>query len=167
MTSGTTSGLILIADNGETDPLYNEQRHQGGNYTKAKCDGVKSTYIIYENENFDGTGASQLVETEEVVDFPQPIRSFQGYNKNGIMIFPDSGYGGQGTLYSQSVKNITGTYPNGIASIIVRKGEWVLYSGQNFMGTKIEAGDMSTFGPKCEISFSAEFKHVKSIKLIE
>ena len=165
----TINGLILYDSLGKTDPHYGQNDEVDGAYTQASCTGDSTLYVVYSEPNL--AGACTTVETTAVVNFGQPIRSFQGYDKKGIILFTNTNYGGQAELFKQSDTNIKDAFPtgqyNGVSSFIVRSGKWALYSKENYGGTRLTLQGRDTFGPYEEMSYLGPANdQVASIKLL-
>lgn len=171
MASGTTNGLILVSKHGESEAKYNQESNvPQSDYMKAKADGSQSLFVIYDKPNFAAGSASELVESTQTVQFGRPIKSFQGYNKKGLVLFPHPNYCGQGGKFTQSDPDITDAFPpatsEGVSSLIVKEGEWILYSEKNYRGTKIQISGRETFGPGTYIK-SGGYDMVQSVKRVQ
>ena len=155
--SQVKNNVTLINDIGsrsfETPIEYNIAASE--NYTKAKLDGGNSAvYVVYPQPELNETKptvlpASCLVESDSSqtpLDFV--ARSFQGLNKDGLILFEHHNYCGNGKLYKDDDRNINADFPSGkrdgVSSFIVYRGEWALFTGINYQGTQLGG---TTFGP--------------------
>ena len=125
------------------------------NYTKAKLDGGNSAvYVVYPQPKLNETKptvqpASCLVESDSSqTSLGFVARSFQGLNKEGLILFEHHNYCGNGKLYKDDDRDINSDFPSGkragVSSFIVYQGEWALFTGINYQGTQLGG---KTFGP--------------------
>ena len=88
--------------------------------------------------NFEFQGHSSIIFSSDLVDVGFYIRSYQGYDKQGIALFTDYAYRGQGADFTASDQNITDQFPvhvgDGASSLIVSTGTWHLYDRENYNG---------------------------------
>ncbi len=168
MASGTSDGLVLISSMGKADPVYNQRKMVEGSYTRAMCEGARSFYVIYDRESFAANCKSLIVDSTTERDMGRPIRSLQGYNKQGLILFPHPNYCGQGALFTQDDPNILDQFPEGsegVSAVVVHKGTWALYSEPNHRGTRISINGKDSFGPGTCITYGG-YDKVKSVKLL-
>ena len=168
MASGTSSGIILINSMGQTDPIYNQQAQVQGEYSRAKCEGSRSFYVVYDRENFAADSKSLVVDSTTERDMGRFIRSLQGYDKMGLILFPHPNFCGQGALFTQDDPSILDQFPagsEGVSSLVVHKGKWALYSETNHKGVRISINGQDSFGPGTRIEMGG-YDKVKSVKLL-
>ena len=166
MASGTTEGIVLISSMGNRDPIYNQTKQVDGDYRKAKCTGTRTFFVIYDKVGFASDSKSMVVDSEKEVNMGVRIRSLQGYDKKGLVLFAHPNYCGQGALFTQDDPNIIDQFPSsseGVSALVVHKGRWALYSEPNYMGTKIAIDGKDEFGPGTCIQYGG-FDAVKSVK---
>ena len=137
----TQSGLILIdSGNSESDPKFNNNTNQGGDYVAARVQGTYSFYVVYSEENYEGR--SCIIKSECRVDPGFTIRSYQGRDKQGIVLFTDYNFCGQLGQFTTEDTDITDQFPagkkDGASSAIAWTGKWRLYKQQNFQGGHIQ-----------------------------
>ena len=171
MASGTSDGLILIGSMGKADPVYNQRKTVQGNYTKAMCEGDRSFYVVYDQEGFVAGSKSLVVDSTTEKDLGRPIRSLQGYNKQGLILFPHPNYCGQAALFTADDPNILDQFPQGgegVSALVVHQGRWALYTETNHRGTRISINGKDSFGPGTCIPYIGDSPNdkVKSVKLL-
>lgn len=169
MASGTSDGLVLISDLGKADPIYNQRETVDGTYTRAKCEGSRSFFVCYDRENFSFNSKTLIVESTAERDFGRPIRSLQGYDKQGLVLFTDSNYCGQGSLFTQDDPNILDQFPQGgqgVSSMVVHRGTWAMYSEPNHRGIRISVDGKDSFPPGTRIPSGKFNDKVRSVKLL-
>ena len=150
----------------KVDPIYNQRQKQDGNYPKAMCEGTRSFYVIYDREGFAANSKSMIVDSTTVKDLGTPIRSLQGYDKQGLILFPHPNYCGQAALFTQDDPNILDQFPEGregVSALVVHKGTWALYDSPNHQGARIRINGKDSFGPGTCISFGG-YDKVQSVK---
>ena len=150
------------------DTVYNSRSAQDGNYPKAMCEGTRSFYVIYDREGFAANSKSMIVDSTTVKDLGTPIRSLQGCDKQGLILFPHPNYCGQAALFTQDDPNILDQfppYPDGVPSLVVQNGTWALYDSPNYHGARIGINGKDSFGPGTCISFGGHDR-VQSVKLL-
>ena len=155
--SQVKNNVMLINDIGsrkfETPIEYDIPARE--NFTKAKLDGGKSAvYVVYPEPDLNKTKptmshASCLVESDSSqTSLGFVARSFQGLNKEGLILFEHHNYCGNGKLYKDDDRNINADFPSGerggVSSFVVYEGEWALFTGINYQGTQLGG---TTFGP--------------------
>ena len=93
--SRVKSGLVLISDVGESQPLYGRDPdvHASLNYTKAKMDDTESFYVVHQYPAYGSDGV-KVIDKTTVVDLKWAVRSYRGFDKNGIVLFEYFHYGG-------------------------------------------------------------------------
>jgi len=82
-------------------------------------------------------------------------RSYQGFDKDGLILFEHTNYAGNGVNYRESDADITSSFPSGVpgvSSFLVYRGVWELYIGVNFTGGLVNINGKSSFGPGTKIS---------------
>ena len=150
----TSCGLILIEKDGnESDTKFNQSTVQLEDYCKAKIDErdgyVLSFYVVY--SKFDFQGQSSIIKSGDPVDVGFYIRSYQGYDTQGIALFTDFCYCGQGAPFTASDEDITDQFPvlerDGASSLIVSTGTWRLYSAKNYEGKHLGDYTKGTASP--------------------
>ena len=107
-----------------------------------------------------------IVDSTTVKDLGTPIRSLQGYDKQGLILFPHPNYCGQAALFTQDDPNILDQFPEGregVSALVVHKGMWALYDSPNHQGARIMINGKDSFGPGTCISFGG-YDKVKSVK---
>lgn len=159
MASGTASGLILISSVGPSDPYYNEKSdvNPKDGYTKAKCNGDRSCFVVYDQKDFGEDSKSLIVDDKNEKDMGSSILSFQGYDKEGIILFTHHNYCGKAELYTTDKADISDQFPPGVkpgvSSLVVYKYTWELYTEPNYRGPKISIDGKTSFGPGSRIPF--------------
>ena len=150
------SALILTNQSGDTDPMYGKNpRVSEQNCTLAKCDGDKTTYVVYRQTDYDSSSnkddTSFVVDSREEVHTGWPIQSFQSEAKTGIILCAYKYYGSKMELLEGTCKDITGMFPigpgsdgRGLSSFIVNEGTWSMYKSDS---TKISIDGKEKFGP--------------------
>lgn len=155
--SQVKNNVMLINDIGSRKfetPIENDIP-AGDNFTRAKLDGGNSAvYVVYPEPNFNETKprvqpASCLVESDSSqTSLKFVARSFQGLNKEGLLLFEHHNYCGNGQLYKSDDRDINAQFPHGkregVSSFIVYQGKWALFTGINYQGTQLGG---TTFGP--------------------
>ena len=109
-----------------------------------------------------------IVDSTTVKDLGTPIRSLQGYDKQGLILFPHPNYCGQAALFTLSDTNIIEPFPEvqqGVSALVVHKGTWALYDSPNFKGNRIVINGKDTFGPGTCISFGG-YNKVQSVECL-
>ena len=135
------NGLILIDANGsESQPKYDPNTDQRGNYIAAQVTGPLSFYVVYSSESYQGD--SRIIRSESRVEMGFTIRSYQGCDKQGIVLFTDYNFCGQLGQFTTEDTDITDQFPagkkDGASSAIAWTGKWRLYKQQNFQGGHIQ-----------------------------
>ena len=142
------------------------------NYTKAKLDGRNSAvYMVYPEPNLNKTKptmvhANCLVESDSSqTSLGFVARSFQGLNKEGLILFEHHNYCGNGKLYKDDDRDINSDFPSGkrdgVSSFIMYQGEWALFTWINYQGTQL--GGM-TFGPATYRPNIGAHDHIQSVR---
>ena len=153
MAAPKASALILTNQSGDTDPMYGKNpRVSEQNCTLAKCDGDKTTYVVYRKADYDSSSnkddTSFVVDSREEVHTGWPIQSFQSEAKTGIILCAYKYYGSRMELLEGSCDDITGMFPlgvtGGLSSFIVNEGTWSMYKSDS---TKISIDGREKFGP--------------------
>ena len=151
----TTSGLILSA---ASKTVFNSNADYREEYTHVKVDGNQSFYLAYSEKNFQGS-VLLILPQPDPVEVGFKIRSFQGHNTQGIVLFPDKEYKGLGAMITKSNPDITGKLPQGASSLLVSKGTWRLYSETSYGG-----GHLGDYTEGTCVSIKAEA--CKSLKIL-
>ena len=175
----TTDGLILSNSQGISKPLTvygansNITRQEG--MTQGKMDGSGSYFVVYSVPNYNiAPIASNLrfvvVDSEHTTEFGFTAQSAQGFNKDGITVFSNFFFCGNGKTYTSSTTSITADFPRGspgASSIIITKGWWSLYTEENYQGI-VSINHGTRFGPGTRITgLQSANDKVKSIKCFE
>lgn len=165
MSASTTNGLILQTADGALTygpkyvPVYDLPSNPA--YTKALVEGHQSLYVVYAQPKMAtaqfGESPGVVVDKESFTSLGIHVRSFQGFDKDGLILFEHSNYAGNGVNYRQSDPNIDNEFPAGkpagVSSFIINKGIWELYVNPDFKGGKVTLDGTSQFGPGTKISF--------------
>ena len=150
MAAPQASALILTNQSGDTDPMYGKNpRVSEQNCTLAKCDGDKTTYVVYRKADYDSSSnkddTSFVVDSREEVHTGWPIKSFQSEAKTGIILCAYQYYGNKMVLLEDTCNDITKMFAmNGLSSFIVNEGTWSMYTSDS---TKISIDGKEKFGP--------------------
>lgn len=112
----------------------------------------------------------RIVEKTTKQSFGYYARSFQGFDKNGIVLFEHHFFCGTAKDYIDSQSSIASAFPAsdaGASSMIVSKGVWSLHTKEHYGGTKINIGGVDEFGPGTRLeSFGAAEDKVKSVQYL-
>ena len=137
------------------DPEPNIQEDHSGNYTKGKMDNEsspKSFYVVYNKINYgrddgDGTRFSLIPPdpnsgTSEEVNFGFTAKSAHGFDVRSpaIVLFEYHHFIGNGNDYRTSHQDITPSFSNGAASVIITGGKWRLWGSKNYRPPIIAVG---------------------------
>ena len=160
----------MKVDSSEADPVYDSRPSVDRNdYVRAKCTGTQSLFVIYSQTNYAAQSKSKVVENTTSENMGVPIKSLQGFDKQGLILFPHPNYCGQGHLFKQSDTNIADQFPpgkpEGVSAFIVTHGTWALYDRPNYQGIRIKVGSKDQFEPGTYIAHGG-FDMVQSIKLL-
>lgn len=166
MSASTQNGLYLMTSDGALEygpkyvPVY-DLPSEDGTYTQAKMGGTESIFVVYRSTNMstaaNGEEAGIIVDSTSYKSVGFTIRSFQGFDKDGLILFEHSNYAGNGVNYRESDANIGASFPasgpKGVSSFLVYKGIWELYIQPNFQGGKIKVNGKDRFGPGTIVQF--------------
>ena len=166
MSASTQNGLYLMTSDGALEygpkyvPVY-DLPSEDGTYTQAKMGGTESIFVVYRSTNMStaakGEEAGIIVDRTSYKSVGFTIRSFQGFDKDGLILFEHSNYAGNGVNYRESDANIGASFPasgpKGVSSFLVYKGIWELYIQPNFQGGKIKVNGKDRFGPGTIVQF--------------
>ena len=104
-----------------------------------------------EGEVIDDDSGSVVVSDTSDVLVGFNVRSFQGFDTTGIVIFEHQFYNGTAINYTRSNPDVSRAFPTneegGASSFIVNRGVWSLYTGQNYNGTMLTLEGRSQFTP--------------------
>ena len=161
MSASTKAGLYLTTEDEQFEegpkyvPAYDLPTEDGA-YTKAKLeqDGA-SLFVVYGSPNMStgekGSMAVKIIDSPKYEFAGFVIRSFQGFNQDGLILFEHADFSGNAINYTDSVANIGDSFPTndprGVSSFIVCKGVWELYTKPNFQGEKLKFDGKNQFGP--------------------
>ena len=117
-----------------------------------------SVFVVYPQKDFSqATGVPDgiVVESTDIQDLNMTVRSAQGFDRAGIILFAHPKYGGNGQLFSQTEKNITKEFPpdtwDGVNSFLVYEGVWSLFLGPDLQGAKVTIDGRDQFGPGTKV----------------
>ena len=160
---GVENGLVLTDRDGDSaDPKYGNNTSQRGDYVKARVTGSYTFYVVYSQTDF--LGSSRIVRNRNTEDVGFVIRSFQGRDKQGIVLFTHVNYCGQAGQFIARDDDITDMFPSGgegASSAITCSGKWRLYKETNCNGPVIQDLEGGTDSPQL-----ARNDKCKSLKLI-
>ena len=161
MSASTKAGLYLTTDDEQFEegpkyvPVYDLPTEDGA-FTKAKLeqDGA-SLFVVYGSPNMStgekGSEGAKIIDSSNYESAGFTIRSFQGFDKDGLILFEHANYAGNGVNYRQSDANIKNSFPTndprGVSSFIVNKGVWEFYIRPNFQGGKLKIDGKNQIGP--------------------
>ena len=161
MSASTKAGLYLTTNDEQFEegpkyvPAYDLPTEDGA-YTKAKLeqDGA-SLFVVYGSPNMStgkkGSEGVKFVDSSKYESAGFVVRSFQGFDQDGLILFENSDFSGNAINYRDSVANIRNSFPTddprGVSSFVVCKGVWELYTKPNFQGGKLKFDGKNQVGP--------------------
>lgn len=178
------SKLILGSDIGFRSFLGKERNiPESDGFSRGKLeDNDESFYIVYNQPDFadyapssvDDESGMEIFDTDIEAKFIRfNIRSLQGFDKTGIVVFEHQYYNGTGINYTKSDPDISTAFPtmqeSGASSFIVSKGVWSLYTEPNYNGVKLSFEGTSEFGPGMRIQIprnTAPDNRIRSVRYI-
>ena len=136
--NGPTAGLILMTKDGTQNAMgcENQTDVKQENLFGAESDGSKSMYVLYSKADF---GGQSITSNCRKVTHNLPIKSFQGFDMEGMVLFTSKSCCGKGALLTKSVDDIK----EDVSSFIVMQGKWCLYDQS---GSKVEIDGKDEFG---------------------
>ena len=180
--------LILSGEIGTREAFGNDRNvAESDALNRCRVQNTNSMYVVYNQPNFsdmpppvndegqvidDDSGSVVVSDTSDVsVEFN--VRSFQGFDTTGIVIFEHQFYNGTAINYTRSNPDISRAFPTneegGASSFIVNRGVWSLYTGQNYNGTMLTLEGRSQFTPGTRIQIpnnSAPDNKIRSVRYI-
>lgn len=160
--SGNTKAGITLSSRVGIETFYDHQKDIPlvNDYTKGKMTNNKSMFIAYAWPGYNawdyGLSPGVIVEETSTQDLGMIVRSVQGFDREGIILFEYRNYTGNALLLRESKASVKQEFPDGwggITSFVVYRGVWALYTGENYTHTQVVIDGKSEFGPGSKIPF--------------
>ena len=107
--------------------------------------------FIHSQTNYAPQRKSKVVMNITFENLGVLIKSLQGFDKQGLILFPHPNYCRQGHLFKQSDTNIADQFhagnSEGVSAFIVTHGTWALYDRPNYQGVRKKVGCKDQFEP--------------------
>ena len=162
-----------------SEPKYNLERDipEYYGYSKGKMTDNASIFVVYRQIDFGHSMSSPsseaiIVDSTAVQDFPYTVRSIQGFDRAGLILFEHPRYGGNGQLFKETSLNITEEFPPGTpagaSSFLVYEGVWSLYLGPNCHGPKVTIDGCDEFAAGVKITSIGSYggDQIRSVKKV-
>ena len=109
----------------------------------AYLSSTEDLYIVYNKPHTPPNCAVQILEGPEETPLDFIVRSFEGYPKEGVILFGYPSFCGMGQSFPVSSHDIATT--STASSMIVTRGKWKLYSSVHHCGSPLAIKGKTTF----------------------